>query len=174
MCADDGIAGNCASIEEKSRIDAAHGQFVDKVISLLEEALSKNLLSFTTARVMNYEEAQIYVVPYGEYCVVLGRRDKGYNRPYAADHTFRICNKKNGEDVYWFKEPFILDDSVNQNDFLRVLRDRLAGLHSRLMREEAPQYVTRLSNQLFEQSRFIRHLQDSLFQVSERSLLNKS
>lgn len=155
--------GITASIEEKSRIDVARSQFVDKVISLLEEALSKDLLSFTHACVVNYEEVQIYVGPYGEHCVVLGRRDKGYNnRPYAADHTFRIFNKNSGNDVYWFREPFVLDDSVNQNDFLRVLRDRMAGLHNRLMKEEAPKKdVKNLSDQLFEQSRFIRHLQDS-------------
>lgn len=150
--------------EDKSRIDVARGQFVDKVISLLDEALSKNLLLFTTIRAMNYEEVQINL-PYYEYCIVLGRGDKGYsNRPYAADHTFRICNKQNGEDVYWFKEPFVLNnDTISQDNYLWSLRDRLAGLHNRLMKKEAPKNDLReFSNQLYEQNKFLRHLQDSL------------
>lgn len=163
------------SVSEKSRSAAARSQFVAKVISLLEEALLKDLLCFTTACVMNYEEVQINM-SYDEYYIVLGRKDKKQEcRPYASDHIFRICNYR-GEDSRWF-EPFVLDESTNQDEFLCTLRDKLAGLHNRLMKEEAPSDVKKLSNQLCEQSRFLRHLQDSLSLtplVTGNSALNKS
>lgn len=154
----------CASVsEEKSRIDAVRGQFVAEIIPLLEEALSKNLLSFTTLRTMNYEEVQIRMT-YGESYIVFGRMNKIYEySPYAEDHVFRIC-RSNGEDLYWFK-PLVLDDSVAQNEFLSSLRNKLAGFHNRLMKTKAPSDVENVSKQLYEQSRFMRHLRDSLSQA---------
>ena len=156
--ADDALVGGGARPRDTGMAEKARTQFVSEVISLLQNALSRNLLSFTAVRAMNYEEVQIRL-PYGEYCIVLGRSDNRQKyRPYAAVHTFRICNPRE-ENVHWF-EPLTLDDESIPQGESWALRDRLAGLHYLLM-DNAPQNVSELSVHLFEYNRFLRRLQDS-------------
>jgi len=144
------------------KIDEMRAKFVYEVISILEEALIRNLLSFKAVRTMNYEEVCVSL-SYNEYCIVLGRADKRQeSRPYAADHTFRICSS-NGDNLHWF-EPFVLNDSTDKDQSLKALRDRLAGLHKCLM-DAAPKDESQLSDRLFNQNRFLRRMRDSLCQT---------
>lgn len=159
MDAGDGLIGSgVVKSEDEARIEKERAQFVAALISLLEEALSRDLLSFTAVKGMNFEEVSINVHQYGfDVCyVVLGRLDKRREyRPYAAEHTLRICNFM-GADAYWFP-PFVLNDSTGEDELLRALRDRLANFHARLM-GKAPRDRDRVSGSLFKQNLFLATL----------------
>ena len=148
---------------DEERIEKERAQFVAALISLLGEAKSQDLLSFTAVRGMNFEEVSICVPYFGfdDYnYIVLCRIDKRNRfRPYAAEHFFRICNSS-GEDACWFP-PLVLNDSASEDKFLCALRDRLAELHARLMRE-APQDHFEVSARIFKQNMFLAMLRHIL------------